>query len=59
VEARRLGFARVAEDKEFLADAQKAQMEVTYNSAQQVDAKVGQILGMPAQVIEKLKTILK
>ncbi len=59
VEALRQAFSKVVADKEFLSEAERAQLEVTPLSAQEVEARVSQILDTPPTVMAKLKEILK
>ncbi len=59
VAALRQAFERATADPEFWADAAKANFEAGPSTAQQVEARVRQVLDSPPAIIEQLKPIIK
>jgi tripartite-type tricarboxylate transporter receptor subunit TctC len=55
VETLRRAFAATMKDAEFIADAKKAKLDVTYVSAEEIQKYVDQIYSMPPQVKENLQ----
>ncbi|MBM4264028.1 MAG: hypothetical protein FJ145_21725 [Deltaproteobacteria bacterium] len=53
------GFARVFKDKGFLADADKARLDIDPLIGNQITKLVTEFLGMPSDVKNKLQTVLK
>ena len=59
VAALRQAFAKVAEDKEFMAEAAQASLDVQYKSGEEVSKIVSGVLNLPQPVLQKLQSILK
>jgi tripartite-type tricarboxylate transporter receptor subunit TctC len=59
VAALRAAFERVIADNELWADAAKANFEAGPSNAQQVEARVRQVLDSPPAIIEQLKPIIR
>ncbi len=59
VEALRQALTAVTNDSEFLAEAEKAKLDVVPLTGAEVEEKVRQILDSPPTVVAKLKEILK
>lgn len=59
VAALRLAFEQAVADKEFWADAEKANFDAGPSTGDKVDARVKQVFDSPPSVLEKLKPIMK
>ena len=59
VEALRQALAAVAADADFLADAEKAKLDVVPLTGAAVDEQVRAILDAPPAIVAKLKDVLK
>jgi tripartite-type tricarboxylate transporter receptor subunit TctC len=55
----RQAFAAVLKDPEFLAEAERAKLEIVPVSGERVAEIVREIYGLPAPVIEKAKAFVK
>lgn len=56
-DALRAGVAATLKDPQFLADAQKALLEINPASAEEIETLLGQFFSYPAAIIEKAKQI--
>ena len=57
VKALQDGFAAMMKDPEFLAEAEKANLEIEYSSPEALAEEMRKTLGTPAQVIARAKSI--
>jgi tripartite-type tricarboxylate transporter receptor subunit TctC len=54
----RSGYAAALKDEELLADAKKARMDVEFVSAEELESLAQEAINQPADVLERVKTIL-
>ena len=54
----RSGYAAALKDPELLADAKKARMDVEFVSAEELESLAQEAINQPADVLERVKTIL-
>jgi tripartite-type tricarboxylate transporter receptor subunit TctC len=55
VDAFRTAFMQMVKDEQFLAEASKAQMEVSPMTGAELQGVVAKLYAMPPEVVEKLK----
>jgi tripartite-type tricarboxylate transporter receptor subunit TctC len=58
IEVLRKAFTDTMQDKEFLADADKAQMEINPVSGTEIQALVKELYGLPAQAAQKAAALV-
>ncbi|HXV84531.1 MAG TPA: hypothetical protein VEG60_32175 [Candidatus Binatia bacterium] len=58
VELLRAGLKKAMEDPEFLAEAKKGKLDVSYTSGEDVAKYVEEVVNTPASAVEKLKTMI-